>query len=215
MKLNILIRTHHRPVEFKRCIEKIKSQTDLEDVKLVISYEDDRDLQYINTVLAGSKLYYNTIKVPDKDQLELTEKPGKNLYEAKYNLYHNYMYPKCEHGYIMFTDDDGNFINKDAIKIIKQFTLQNHYELLFWRVAHPIAGVVPPMNLLGQEPQYGKICGSGFAFHTKHIKNAQWDSWSGGDYRVAKNLFNKVNNNRIHFINTILNAPQGMPGHGK
>ena len=49
--VNILIRTCYRPHHFAKMLQSIRSQT-YKNVKLFISYDDDRALEYLNGIEA-------------------------------------------------------------------------------------------------------------------------------------------------------------------
>ena len=107
-----------------------------------------------------------------------------------YNLYLNELYKNVKDGWILFLDDDDQFYRPDALNILRA-RIEDHGEdaLYLWKVWFPDYKAVIPRKCFAKEPVRCDISGIGFCFHSKSIKEAQWDENKESDYRVIKKLF--------------------------
>lgn len=101
MLINILVRTCYRPELFNRMMKSIRAQTH-PDIRVIVSYDDDRALSYIPE-------NYEHIKVAR----------GQHMYS--YNLYCNQLKELVKDGYFIFLDDD-DFLSSPQVleKLIPQ-----------------------------------------------------------------------------------------------
>lgn len=108
--INILIRTHERPIAFTRCIESIKGQT-YKEVNLIVTTDTVRSHYYANQILAESGLPYKTVG-------QMPTSKSKFFY----NLYCNTLIDKVNDGWLFFLDDDDVLAHNGAIEgITREF----------------------------------------------------------------------------------------------
>ena len=120
------------------------------------------------------------------------------------NAYMNDLQELVSEGIIMYLDDDDHFFAKDAIKkIVTEYKAGN--ELIFWQVR--IGRKLFPSNeYFGKEPKLFNISGIGYAFDAKYKELARWEPYKRGDYRVAKKLWDNIEN--IGHIKEVLTSCQ-------
>ena len=130
--INIIIRTHNRPIFFYRNISKIKD-LNYTNYKLYISYENENTLNYINE---NTKNMENVFKV----------KVEKTNTEAFYNDYCNIILDMITEGYNMFLDDDDMFTHKNSLKYINRHLVEDRF--LCWeylradKIIGPVKGLI-------------------------------------------------------------------------
>jgi glycosyltransferase involved in cell wall biosynthesis len=191
--INIITRTSNRPLYFKECRRSIISQT-YKNVKHIIGVDDVASESYLTS------LPYTRIpseKILDKDKIPYRKfwyNPPESQGEspAPWNLYMNHLYKEVEDGWVMFLDDDDNFVNEGSLKEICNH-LNDENSLIIWKLIIDDA-ILPTKQCFGNYPIPYEISGIGFMFHSKYLNLAQWDSWGAGDFRVIHNLFNNVKN---------------------
>lgn len=110
--LHILIRTHHRPNQFFRCMNSVELQT-YPRIKVLISAEDTTDMNYVGEATHRRILPCHIIQV--KQQLR----------QYGYNLHCNALMEHVHVGWFMFLDDDDMLIDKWAVERIMEFTDHN------------------------------------------------------------------------------------------
>ena len=193
---NILVRTTNRPELFNKCIKSIENQT-YENINIFVSYENQTDYNYI----ISSKTY--SFKVEKNNNIP--EKTGSD-YGIKFpsNLYLNELHKKVKSGFIIYLDDDDNFTDENAVKeIAKNFKTSNN--LVFWRVEINNRLIPNDENFNNKKIVSRDISGIGFAFDSKYLKDATWEAYKLGDFRVAINLSKKIKNQV--WINKVFTAP--------
>jgi glycosyltransferase involved in cell wall biosynthesis len=172
-KLNILIRTSGRPVYFNRLIENIRQQT-YTNYRLIVSADSDETEEYVRE--AG----ITPVRV------ERLERSAEETFP--WNLYLNLLMDQVEDGWIMFMDDDDQYADKSAFKLISAY-LGNENRMLVWRMQFPDGRNVPAEAYWGIVPftrkQIGMPC---FAFHSRWKKYVRFDGNRAGDYRMANQL---------------------------
>jgi len=192
--INILIRTCNRPNYFKGLYKSITSQT-YKQIRQIVSYDNKRDLGYI----------------PNDWDSFLMKRPDKSIGTFPYNLYENKLMEQVTKGWVMFLDDDDQFIDKDSLSTIASHAKTKN-DLLLWRVQIHNR-IVPENNNWEKLPvKRCHISGIGFMFHKKYIKFGQWNANKGSDYRVIYNLTQKIPN--IIWIDKVLTSLQ-QRGNGK
>ena len=191
-KINILIRNTYRPNYFKKCIDSILNQ-DYENYKVIISYDDDDCLEYLEQYKNNPKIEIFKVTEVDKSQ------------KVFYNLYCNQLLDKVQDGWVMFLDDDDIISpNKYTFHNINN-NLNNENNMLFWKVKFP-NHLIYPNNI--NKIEEGKFSGIGFCFNSKFKQLARWNGKRCGDYNFIKELLeNKKDFNRI-FINKVLTGVQ-------
>ena len=182
--INILIRTSKRPKAFKININSILNQN-YKNLKLLISYDNEQTLNYINNILKDLELDYNLFEV----------KKTKEYYS--YNDYCNTLLANVKDGYIIFLDDDDKFLHNNALKYINEHLLEDRF--LAWEYQRPDKIIGPKKG----DIKKGNITSCGFCYHSKF--KSFWPSLIGSDYEFVKNLVNK-NPIKLAKINKVLTA---------
>jgi len=208
--INILIRTSNRPNYFANCMKSIQAQT-YTNYRLIVSYDDEKDLKYINYFQNDN---FDVVKVNTISIKDIPDTKESGFYKSPYNLYLNTLMNEVKEGWILYLDDDDKFTSKTSLRTIINH-IQNEDNLILWRVLVyiPHKVIVPDCANFGNEPRLCNIGGSCVLFHNKYIKEAQWDGYSCGDYRVISNLY-KIIPDKI-WINEVLIANQTISGFGK
>jgi hypothetical protein len=180
--INIVIRTHNRPIFFSKNINTIKD-LNYSNYKIYISYENNNTLNYIKE---------NTI---DMDNI-IVVKVQKTDTIAFYNDYCNTILDMIDEGYVMFLDDDDMFTHKNAFKYINRYLHEDR--ILCWEYLRADKIIGPIKGLIKK----GKITSCGFCYHSKH--KSKWDTVRGGDHIFIKKLIddNKLNIGKIKNILT-------------
>ena len=127
--INIITRTSNRPLYFKECRRSIISQT-YKNVKHIIGVDDVASESYLTS------LPYTRIpseKILDKDKIPYRKfwyNPPESQGEspAPWNLYMNHLYKEVEDGWVMFLDDDDNFVNEGSLKEICNQILNHKFQ---------------------------------------------------------------------------------------
>jgi hypothetical protein len=196
--VNILVRTSNRPKAFNACINSILKQT-YKNINIFVSIDNSNDY---------------TVKYPVYPVFVKKEQaiyPIENNHEYgiifPYNLYLNEMQKRVTSGLIVYLDDDNTFYNSNTLSlIIDEYKKGN--DLIFWRVK--VGDVIVPSDInFRNDPVCRDIDGNGMAFDYKYKDLAEWEPYKRGDYRVAKKLYDNIENKS--FINEILTCNSG--GH--
>lgn len=177
---NILIRTSNRKDEFKRCLKSIYDQSYC-NVKLIISYDDNNTLKYIN----DENITLNHILV------EINQK-NKNKNSYFYNSYCNKLLKHVNDGWILFLDDDDEMIAPNTLHIINNFINGKQIEkdalIIFYNYRNDkIIKVIDKNN-----PCPGELAISSCIFHSKYKDLALFTNKNSGDFDFFKNLFFKL-----------------------
>lgn len=209
-KINILTRTSNRPNYFRDCCASVDSQT-YDNIKHIIATDDLNSESYIKKY-RDEFLYIDPLKYKHSTPKKLWHSRRPEM-PAWWNCYFNEMYNLVEDGWIMFLDDDDKFLHPNAIDEIIKY-LKSEDSLLFWNVQFPGFTVprsgTPSLEL--QPPTPGNISMIGFMFHSKYIKDSQFEPWGCGDFRLSYKLWHQLNP-KIH-INQTLTSLQHRPHLG-
>lgn len=189
--INILTRTSNRPNFFKRNVENVKSQT-YKNVRHIVSYDNDNDLDYINR--------YSDLRLVkiDKDKL-IREDNSPNPNTGKYsphNLYLNEMLKVINEGWVIILDDDDVFSGEKSLEKIANH-LTNDDLMVIWQMNFINNTPLPPLNLLYGKPVIGNIGSPCFTFNIKNLGDTKWDGWKCGDFRFISDIYNKIENKII------------------
>jgi hypothetical protein len=193
---NILIRTSGRPNYFQGCIESIYKQK-YKNWNIIIGVDDPKSEKYTKSV-KGRTIHYNY--KPTKEMV----KPNSNEYGNFfiYNLYLNDLQNQVKNGYIIYLDDDDVLYDENSLDQLSE-VINGEDQLVIWRVQFPNR-LVPSDENFGKKPVMRDISGIGFTFHNKYKIN--WEPFKRGDYRVAKQLYEKVP--KVTFLNKIITKLQ-------
>ena len=207
--VNILTRTSGRPKYFKNCIESIKNQT-YSNINHIVSVDDDVSEAYVK------KYTDNYIrverfggKISSLDNITRSRRP------APYNLYLNDLRKEVKEGWIVYLDDDDQFLENTAIEEIIN-TVRNEDDLAIWKVKFPDR-IIPPQSLFDKKiialNHFSMI---GFMYHKNHDDKAEFDYFSGGDYFFISQLAPKIPNSVwIDKIYTGIQRNHNMGGFGR
>jgi len=200
--VNILVRTSNRPKFFENCICSILKQN-YKNINIFVSI-DNKQNDY-------------TVKYPVYPVFVDRKRDIKPIFnDVNYgtifpsNLYFNEMYKFVKNGLIMFLDDDDILNSENDIdKIVSEYKKGN--ELIFWKVRIK-EKTHPSVKNFGLAPVVCDISGIGLAFDSKHKDLAIWEAYKRGDYRVALNLYNKIE--KKAWINEVLALSQSGANAG-
>ena len=110
MLINLLLRTSHRPVLFKRLLDSIYNQTH-KNINIVVSYDDERALSYIPEEVNKIRVYKDLSK------------------PFFYDEYCNELKSQVNNGFFMFIDDDEVLASNDCLEKLCS-ALKNHYGVI-------------------------------------------------------------------------------------
>lgn len=191
---NILIRTHKRPKMFNKCIKSILKQT-YKNFRILVSYDDEETNKYLKNYSMIEKFSMNNIKSDKK---------------YKFNLYFNELLNKVNKGWIIFLDDDDEWVHENFLHYLSLF-LNNKNNLIIWKFMRP-----DKIIYHNQKIKKGQIDTTSFCFHCNHKNKSKWDDEVTGDYTFIKKLtksFN-FNINRLPFIFTKTQYDNKVAGFG-
>ena len=202
--INILIRNCYRPNLFKKCIQSILSQK-YNNYKLIMCYDDDRCLEYLEKLPKNDKIVYFKASNIDKSK------------QYFYNLYMNELLDKVKDGYIMFLDDDDKLSHSKVLLDISN-NIDNEDSILLWMVKFQNI-LIYPKDINSKIIKDCQISGIGYCFHSKYKNNIKWKSISGADRmfynsiikndKINKKLINMVLTENIHEILQMLGIYDG------
>lgn len=186
----ILIRTSNRPEYFKNCIESVLNQT-YQNFKVFICYDDIKSLDY----LVNYNNNYNINFFPVKEN-------SKEKY--KFNLYCNSLLKLVKTGYILFIDDDNQFLSKRALEMLNWCC--HGYKIITWNFLRPDRLIKKPD--LSSPLILGEIDTSNVCFCSSLKNNSKWLDKQYGDYNYFKPLFDNCEVNEKLYFNYTLTATQ-------
>lgn len=176
--INILVRTHHRPIGFMRLIASINSQT-YKNFKIYVSIDDVNDVDY---VLAAGIEKENLVLITEKDKVLIGEFGEQ---QAIYNQYFNPLISAVKDGFIYCMDDDDFFYDDDSLNKIA--TSLEEDSLCIFKMN--IFNTTLPSHSWGIEPTPCDIGTPCFCVHSKYAKQIKWDGYYMGDGRYIHNLY--------------------------
>lgn len=192
--INIITRTNKRPNGYRQNRDMLirnalNMNPPFSQVNHIVITDDIESIEYIDTgyVLMNKRQHPTTPMAPGA----VNWRP--------YNLYFNQIGHKLEEGWIMYIDDDDRLYDETTLgKLLDIIDKYNEDTLIYFQMEYSDGKRLPIDNWNGT-PQLNHIGGSCFIYHTKYYLHAEWDEWSGGDYRVIEKL-HKVIPNKV-FIN--------------
>jgi len=164
--INILIRTSERPHLFDRLMKSIDYP-----VNVIVSIDTDE-------------------KYPKKYDVEIVRVKHERRRGAKHfpwNLYFNRLLARVKDGYVIYLDDDVELL-PGVLKKIAENVKKN--KLLIWKYRFANGRVIPEKQFWGKQPARQHIDSGCFAHHIEHA--VKWDGGRAGDYRVARQLYQKI-----------------------
>ena len=180
----ILIRTHHRPEYFKRCMDSIKMQ-DYPNIKTIIHSDDPRDTYAQGDIVIKGHCYH--------------PKTGT----GPYNLYNNRLLDAIPDGWgwYHFIDDDDVYYSKDVIsRLVKSSKVSavNVGKVTRWH------GTVWPRSWKTQR-SYQTEC---FFMHAAYKSIGKWWANKSGDHYYSRQLTDQLPINWIENL-MICKAQEG------
>ena len=177
---NILIRTHQRPKMFNKCIKSILTQS-YKNFRILVSYDDEETNRYLKN--------YNMIEKFSMSHIESDKK-------YKFNLYLNELIDKVKEGWILFLDDDDEWIHSNFLHYLSLF-LNNENNLIIWKFMRPDKIIYNNKKI-----KKGQIDTTSICFHSSHKNKSKWYDEIAGDYNFIKKLTKNFdfNINRLPFI---------------
>lgn len=187
--INVLTRTSNRPIGFKKCYTSVKEQT-YKNIRHIVSYDDTKDLWYLEDLDID---LVDVTEIKKVKSIEEADAEG-NLY-APYNLYCNAMLGQVEKGWVLFLDDDDNlYHNKVIEEIVSKIQANDNEDTIFvWQMRYPDGGLLPTIkqisNQIIKKNNIGSPC---YLFHSKFIKDANWDTFKASDFRFLQQLLEHI-----------------------
>ena len=168
----LLLRTHNRPEEFRRCIDSISGQSVIPEI-IIIS--DDKNDSYISEV-----------KLPHQIFRPLYKKPRWWIrHHNPFNDYFNQVLSIIPDGhFIYYLDDDDELVDTDWIKTI----LEENTDLLIGRFQ---LGKSHNGKIIGKEAVRGKIGGSCIAVRSEIAREFKWPLIGAGDFFIISQIIKK------------------------
>lgn len=181
MLINLLVRTSYRNELFKRCMDSISSQTH-KNIRIIVSYDDERALEYIPEHLEKIRVY--------KDE----------TIPFYYDNYCNDLKDKVTSGYFLFLDDDDELYSEKSLEMAcKQLRGNRGIICQFSR-----GGVLKPSNELIKQNRIkrGKIGMPCIILHHSCKNIAEFDGSVGAsDYTWIRNVSKKV---KLKFVSMVI-----------
>lgn len=185
--INILTRTSKRPLGFENCHKSIINQT-YKNIKHIVSYEDDKDLQYLN------KYDIQKVKV-DKYKGEKQINVDGYLF-APYNSYCNSLLNNVKEGWILFLDDDDNLLHNKVIEeLVTEIKKNDECTMFIWKMRYPDGNTIPSNKYFKYKKiEINNIGTPCILFNSKYKSITTWDNFKGSDFRFIKKLFEEIPN---------------------
>lgn len=203
IRIYILIRVCYRPSYFNKCFNSILNQS-FNNIYLIISYDDDKCLEY----LIKYKNNYKNIEL-----IKVKEDKSKPCF---YNLYCNTLLklvPKKDNNWIMFLDDDDKLLNNKAIEIISK-KIESTNDFIFWKFMYNNGRIIGPNNY--NEIKFGNCANCTYLINSMYKDYSKFEIYSKGDFEFIKKLKeNKNLNLNYKFINKQLAGTIKGSNYGK
>lgn len=182
--INILVRSHNRPEEFKKCIESIRVQL-FKKIHVIAAVDNQATHEYAFQTLTKSGLSFEIARVESNGALPYS-----------WNLYCNTLKDRVTWGWFFYLDDDDWLISRQCLQSIAGYLNDPSHGVIcqFRRGKRP-----KPQNLIVEKgfvkPDSiikGKIGGSAIILHHTHKNLADWDGNRAADYRFIKAVSEKL-----------------------
>ena len=169
---SICIVTFRRPKLLKRCLDSLPSQlVKFDPCQYQVIVSDDCPARSSHDVVLESGF------------ATWVQGPNRGVAANRNNAVN-----ASNGDWIIYLDDDDSLYDKDCLlKLSKQ--IENDDTIVFWRVQFPNR-LVPSDTNFGNAPVMKDVSGIGFTFPNKY--KTDWEPFKRGDYRIAKELYNKI-----------------------
>ena len=182
----ILLRTHNRPEEFRRCIHSISKQSVIPKIIIISDHKED---YYINELTLQHQIFRPKWKKPR----------WWIRHHNPYNDYFNQALSLIPDGnYVYYLDDDDELVDTDWIKTI----LEEKADVLIGRFQ---LGKSHDGTIIGSEVVRGEIGGSCIALRSEIARKFKWPSKAAGDYMFISQV---VKQYKLVFISMITGKVQ-------
>jgi len=194
--INILVRALGNETHFNRCYASIKQQTN-KNVKIIVSYENEKTLKYLkkyqlDSIIKVNHIPNNTIRV-NKDR-------GTTL---SINHHFNVMYNVVKDGYVIHLNESNTFTSKNELAILKNKINQD--KLLIWKNKINDTITIPTTSdILTEKIVKHRINFNNFMVHKNHLINLTWGLYSISGYEIISKIQNNKTIKTIYFNHNIL-----------
>lgn len=171
--LNVVTRVGTRPQAFQRCRFTVRKQT-YPEVLHICGTEDDNAEGAGWAAFAGKHISYR----------RLTEEDDGNYF---YNRYLNRFTGHVKDGYVMYLDDDDQFMRETAAAEIVEAMEAAGAGLGIWKVRFPQQCV--PKISFGYVPTLADVSGIGFCWRTDLSKYVWWQQCFASDFYCIHGIF--------------------------
>lgn len=183
--LNIILRTHNRPIKFKRMIDCIENQT-FKDFKLYISVDNDETEKYVRE--SG----YDFIRF----------NPDLNI-PVFYNLYFNDLYEKIDSGWIWSVDDDDLIADENVFQLIHDSCIDEN-KIYIFKFHNKHARCIRPSRFFGEKIEIGNIGTPNFVVNKKYCCESKWEPNHLSDGLYISNLVKKIGLENVCWIDKVI-----------
>lgn len=182
--INILIRSHKRPVEFRKCIASVAIQN-YKKIHLIVSIHDDETEEQSRKTLTDSGLSFEMIRVENNGE------------PYGWNLHCNDLKAQVKQGWFFYLDSDDWISKRISLNAIAQHLTNQNIgiicQYLRGRKAKPSTLVTRHDKTIDPESIVkGRIGGSAIFLHHTHKDLAMWDGNRASDYRFIKAISEKI-----------------------
>lgn len=199
--VNVIVRSHNRPINFRKTYLSIKNQT-YKNINIIAGADNEETEKYLIPYKCRQIKYEKNRHVPPP-------KPGYGNY-FPHNYYTNILKDEVNDGWFTGLDDDDMYMDQEAIETIVSH-INSENDLLLWRV--DFDGVLIPSDKnFGKPPVMKDISGIGYMCHIKHLGGEIFTPYRRADFRLISKLYEKLN---PVWIDLPLTGPQnGKCNHG-
>jgi len=166
------------------------------DITHIVSYDNDKDLEYLNLYDDIVKVRVNTSQLV-RDFADDPRRPSETPYggdpHSPHNLYCNSLLEKVEDGWVMFLDDDDIINDSGALEKIVSY-IENEDTIVYWLITLPGREICGLRTFAQEAPVLYDIGSPCFLFHSKWKHNSWWDEWKCSDCRFGDRLHKVIPN---------------------
>jgi len=170
--LNIILRTHNRPIKFKRMLDCIQKQS-FQNFNLYITADNDETESYVKQYSLPYIRMFPDTTIP-----------------VFYNLYFNDIYQKIDNGWIWGIDDDDLLADDNVFQFINDTCILED-KIYIFKFHNKHARCIRPGRNFGKKIEIGDIGTANFVVNRKYCCDVLWgaNGISDGIYisNVAKN----------------------------
>ena len=185
MLLNLLLRTHNRPLGFKRMLGSIKSQT-YTDYRIIVSVDNEVTEKYV-------------IDNGISDYIKICPDP-KHQFPA--DAYFNTMLAEVKEGYVWCVDDDDFVAHERVLEIIACNVVQDKISIFKMQTANN--SVLPGPGYFGSKVEVCHIGTPCFVVPIDIAKQVKWGGISGSDFFYIRDVVNLVGYDHVLWVDEII-----------